>query len=301
MKINKHRRLSKIIQILERWAPIESSEVSQHLADIFGVDEGEIKRNVVNDLKFLRDEGEVTPLFFDKHGQFISREIEPDATFYRVKWQLKSLEDQWISGSQELIKFESFIEADEYLRDKVSVRQGLGPDLKQESSDFHTLYFEINHEIYHLRLPRLPQRHGDLPILGLALCRSRSSYPNGLKEDFEILNKSYPNIPFILMSFNEPFLSSFELDAPLTFLFSHDHRVTFLNEINKNPVEYLEIPFSQANNLLSYLTFFRDKTQTRHWTEVKKEQGKDYQTGDREGLTLPLLFRLKPTSGFLLK
>lgn len=301
MKINKHRRLSKIIQVLERWAPIESSEVAQHLADIFGVDENEIKRNVVNDLKFLRDEGELIPLYFDKHGRLLGELIEPEDTFYRVKWQLKGQEAQSISGAQELIKFESYIEADEALRDKVSIRQGLDKALSEGSQDFHTLYFEINHEIYHLKIPRIPQRFKEIPILGLALCRSRSGYPGQIKEDFEIVKSSYPKIPFVLMSFNEPFLSSFELDAPLTLLFTQDNKVTFLNEVNKNPVEYLEIPPSQAKNLLSYLNFFRDKTQTRHWTDVKKEQGKDYQTGDAEDLNLPLLFRLKSTSGFLIK
>lgn len=301
MKINKHRRLTKIIQVLERWSPIESSEVAQHLANIFAVDEQEIKRNVINDLKFLRDEGEVTSLYYDKHGHLISKEVEPDDVFYRVKWQLKGQEEEQVSGALETARFDTYIEADPSLINQVQIRQGLGSSLSSPSEDNFTLYFEINHEIYHLSLPKRPMALGGTPSLGLALCRSKPQYPKTMKADFEILKSSYPEVPFVLISFNEPFISSFETEAPLTLLFTGTNKVTFLNESNKNPVETLEVPSGQAQNLLQYLNFFRDKTQTKHWTDIKKEEGRDYRTGNMIDSTLPILFRLKSTSGFLLK
>ncbi len=301
MKINKHRRLTKIIQVLERWAPMEGAEVAQHLAHIFNVDESEIKRNVINDLKFLRDEGELSTLYFNKHGDLISQDLEPEDSFYRVKWQLREHKDQLISGAQELLGFDTHVIADESLKDQMSIRAGVGLALAQEGEHLHGLYFECNHEIYHLSVPKRPQRPGGLPTLGLAICRTKAQYPKDMAKDFETLKNSYPDVPFIMISFNEPFLSSFELEAPLVLLFNHNDTVTFFNELNKNPVETLEIPSSQANNLLSYLSFFRDRTQTRHWTELKKEQGKDYQKGNLKDLELPIVFRLKTNTGFLLK
>lgn len=297
MKVNKHRRLNKILQTLERWAPLEASEVSQHLAIIFSVDENEIKRNVINDLKFLRDEGELVALYYDKHGMLISHDIEPADSFYRIKWQLRSSIENLISGSNEVKKYQAFLQTTAGIEDRIKIRAGIA----KETLVNHFLYFELNNELYHLSIPKEAFLNEMTPCFILGLTRTKNSYPQKLSSDFELLEKAYPKTSCLLMSFNDPFISSFDTEAPITLIFHLNESITFLNELNKNSVETLEIPKGQAANLLSYLSFFKDKTQTQHWTDLKREQGQDFITGDFQQIRAPFLFRIKETSGFIIQ
>ncbi len=297
MKINKHRRLNKILQILERWAPLEASEVSQHLAQIFSVEESEIKRNVTNDLKFLRDEGELIALYYDKYGHLISHDIEPEDSFYRIKWQLRSSLENLISGANEVKKYQVYLKTTSGIEDSINIRSGLGKDPLVN----HYIYFELNNELYHLSFPKNPFRDQLVPYFIFALTRTKSSYPQNLELDFDLLEKAYPKVPALLMSFSDPFISSFDTEAPIILIFHENQSITFLNEHNKNAVETLEIPEGQAMNLLSYLSYFKDKTQTQHWTELKREEGRDFVTGNNKAIKAPFLFRVKETSGFIVQ
>lgn len=297
MKINKHRRLTKIIQVLERWAPLESTEVSTHLANLFGVSEDDIKRNVVNDLKFLRDEGELCALYYDKYGNLISEDLEPDdISFYRMKWQLREQIDNRISGSLEINKYQSFITTDSKLESTMRIRQGIG----KENEIYHYFYFELNHELYHLNIPKAAFKESNEPYFCLGLTRTSGSYPKELKEDFELFQKTHPGLSCALLSYNDPFISGFDFTAPITIVFHLNGRIALLNKENKNTVETLPLPQGEVSNLLSNLTYFRDSTQTQHWTEIKKEEENTFLEGDLFDLKPPFLFRLKKTSGFIL-
>lgn len=297
MKINKHRRLTKIMQTLERWAPMETSEVTQHLSEIFGVPDSELKRNVLNDLKFLRDEGELTSLYFDKFGKLVSQEIEPeDLQYYRIKWDLKNDDISSVSGYKEIRNFQSHIMVSEPFKDSIKVRKGLGSN----PQEFHYFYFELNHEIYHINLPKSPITQKDEPYLILSLTRTSSQYPETLKSDFKKLEALYPSIPLCLLSFNNPFISSIEDEAPITLFLQTNGLISIQSQKNKNLVEYLEIPEGKAKAMLKYLTFFKDKTQTQHWTKIQEKELEGFLTGDNENLKKPILLRVKENSGFIL-
>lgn len=297
-KINKHRRLGKILQTLERWAPLETSEVSQNLANIFAVEESEIRRNVVNDLKFLRDEGELIPLYYNKFGELISKEIEPeDGTFYRVKWQLRSQEGQTISGSHELSQYGSFINASKEIREKLSIRQGMG----NNPCDWYYFYFDLNNELYHLAIPKDVISSSNETKVVIGLCRSQPTYPNDLERDFNFLSIKYPHASCILISFKEPFLSSADGHIPITIEFSCSGKIHLNGQENKNPLFFMELPEGKAKNLLTYLSLFRDKTQTTHWTEIKKEEDMQYRENSGRDLCSPLLLKLKENVGFLVQ
>lgn len=298
MKINKHRRLGKIIQILERWAPLETSEVSQSLAHIFDISEAEIKRNVSNDLKFLRDEGELIPLYFNKFGELISREIEPeDGSFYRIKWQLRNQDGQHISGAHELNRYSSFIMASEDLQSKVYIRQGLG----KSPQDWHFLYFDLNNELYHLAIPRSAVSSSDDTVeYAIGLCRSQSQYPENLKRDFTSFANSAPGKSHILISLKDPFISSMDAQAPIVIELMNNGAFNVSGTANKNSLEFIELPNSKAEDLLRYLSLFKDQTQTTHWTDMKEADGLNYREGSGKNLMAPLLLRIKESSGFLI-
>lgn len=297
MKVNKHRRLGKIIQTLERWAPLESSEVSHNLANLFGVDEQEIKRNVVNDLKFLRDEGELIALYYDKFGKLLSKEIEPeDGQFYRLKWQLRSQDGQSISGGQELAQYSSYIVASEDIQQKIIIRQGTGTN----QDDWNYFYFDLNNDLYHLAIPKVVFAKSTQVEFALALCRTQGSYPKNIENDFVDFCSKYPNVPCILMSLKEPFLSSYDQEPPVIIEFLKDGSLNISGDANKNSLQFLELPQGKAEDLLKYLSLFRDKTQTTHWSDLKKEDGLEFSEGKGFGLKAPLLLRLKESTGFLI-
>ncbi|MCR9206313.1 MAG: hypothetical protein NXH75_17155 [Halobacteriovoraceae bacterium] len=296
VKINKHRRLTKIVQVLERWAPLDSAEVTQHLCQIFDADEGDLKRNVGNDLKFLREEGEIIPLYFNKLGKLISVDLEPEGeAFYRIKWQLKESATQMISGANLLSQFQCFIECSDHLENDVRLKQGIG----KSPQDFIYFYFDLNHELYHFQLPRAP--HSELQdkgesYLAISIARTTSQKENRQK-DFQALQNLYPDLPCLLLYFNDPFLSSFESQPPITLLFKKGGDLELINEANKNEVESLEIPQSKASDLLSYLQVFRNQTQTQHWTELKAEES--FRVGSQRSIASPFIFRIKETTGFV--
>lgn len=295
-KINKHRRLTKIVQVLERWAPLDSGEITQHLCQIFDTDETELKRNVSNDLKFLREEDEIIPLYFNKLGKLISIDLEPESeTYYRIKWQLKDSTTQMISGANLLSQFQCHIHCSEVIENEVRLKEGIG----KSPENFVYFYFDLNHELYHFQLPRAP--HSDLldkddPYLVISMARSNSN-PDFREKEFSVLQAQYPTLPCLLLYFNDPFLSSFEGEPPLTLIFKKGGAIEFLNEGNKNSVESLEIPQSKASDLLNYLQFFKNKTQTQHWTDLKEEE--KFLIGNQRSLSSPFIFRIKETTGFV--
>ncbi|CAM9899639.1 unnamed protein product [Chrysoparadoxa australica] len=296
LKINKHRRLTKIVQVLERWAPLDTNEITTHLSNIFGVEESELKRNVGNDLKFLREESEIIPLYFNKLGKLVSVDIEPDGEiFYRIKWQLRESSTEMISGAHLLSQFQCYINCSEDLESEVKLKQGLG----KSPEDFIYFYFDLNHELYHFQFPRAP--HSDLSdkdqaYFALAICRSNESEEKRA-QDFLRLKKDYPDISLALLSFQDPFLSAYDEEIPILLLFRKGGTISFLADANKNTVESIEIQNEVASNLLNYLQFFRNRTQTQHWTEIKSDNG--FNVGSREDLHPPFLFRIKETTGFV--
>ena len=297
MKVNKHRRLGKIIQTLERWAPLEVSEISQNLAISFGVEESDIKRNVNNDLKFLRDEGEVTALYFNKFGKLVSREIEPeDESFYRIKWQLREQGVTNISGAHELNRYSGHIQATPELEQKLKIRKGLG----KNAEDWNYFYFDLNNELHHLAIPKQPLGSSQKVSLALGLCRTKSTYPKEYGRDFIFFSANYLTIPHVLISFKDPFISSMDSEAPIAVEFLENGRFNIKDNSNKNPLQFLEVPQGKAKNLLTYLSLFRDQTQTTHWTDLKREEGLVYKGGSGIHLNGPILLRLKETTGYLI-
>lgn len=287
------------MQVLEHWAPLDTSEVTSHLSKLFSVPESDLKRNVGNDLKFLREEGEIIPLYFDKLGKLISLDIEPEnENFYRIKWQLKESLTQMISGANLLQQLQGFVHAPEGLQGELKIRQGVGDN----PQDFIYLYFELNYELYYLQIPRAPKTPSFMktqtPYLELHLARSKDREKERIA-DFKKISKRNPDCASILFTINDPFLSSFEEEAPIRIIFHKEGNFNFYCSENKNPVEGLILPEGKAADLLSYLQFFKNKTQTQHWTDLKREE--DYIVGNQEEIQGPFIFRIKETTGFLIQ
>ncbi len=294
MKVTKHRRLSKIMQVLDRWGPIDTSEVTQHLAKIFDVEEAEIKRNVQNDLKFLRDEGDAIPYYYDKLGNFLGENAPPeDGTFFKVQWQSAEKKDLRISGLGELRRFKGDLQCSEAFEKNVSIRYGKGvptPGIKY-------LYFDLNHELFHiaLKFDYFDQTKEDLLHIGLG----RSSTDRITEKLYAPMNTLAA--PSILLSLKDPFLSSLEDGELPPFLITihKDQSISLKSHQNKNPLHSLEVNDEQVQKTLSELTFFKDKTKTQHWTELNTEN-ENFILGDRSFLKSPLLIKIKSYSGFIL-
>lgn len=296
MRVNKHRRLSKIVQVLERWAPLETSEVTAHLSLIFDIPENDLKRNVLNDLKFLRDEGELIALYYNKFGKLESIDLEPeDGSYYKIKWQFAQTQEQLISGASELAQFQTHIQATPGFEDLIKVRKGIG----QNSLEFFYFYFEVNHELYHLTIPKAPGAPKDTPYFHLAISRTSSQYPQSMAQDFKKIQTQ--DIPLIFLSFNNPFISSFDAISPLKLTFRLNGSVSFESSQNKNTIQFREIQAEKLKGLLESLTFFKDQTQTQHWTQISKKEENDYLTGDKDNLKAPVIFKIKDTAGFILQ
>ncbi len=294
MKITKHRRLSKIMQILDRWGPIDTSEVTQHLAMIFGVDESEIKRNVQNDLKFLRDEGDAIPYYYDKLGNFLGENNPPeDGSFFKVQWQSAEKKDLKVSGLGELRNYKGDLLCSESFDKNISIRQGKGvstPGVKY-------FYFDLNHELFHiaLKFDYFDQSKDDLLHIGI-----------GRSSTDRITPKQYAPMkdlaaPGLLISLKDPFLSTLEEGELPPFLLTihKDQSVSLKSHQNKNPLQSLEVDEQQVQKTLSELTFFKDKTKTQHWTDLNTEE-ENFIEGERSFLQTPLLIKIKSYSGFIL-
>lgn len=294
MKITKHRRLSKIMQILDRWGPIETSEVTQHLAKIFGVEEHDIKRNVQNDLKFLRDEGDAIPYYYDKLGNYLGENGQPeDGIFFRVQWQSAEKKDLKISGLGELRTYKGDLFCSDPFDKNISIRHGKGvsiPGVKY-------LYFDLNHELFHvaMKFDYFNQSKDDLLHIGIG--RSPSD---------RITEKHYMALkglaePGLLLSLKDPFLSSFEdgVLPPLQITLHKDQSVSLKSHQNKNPIQSLEVNQTQLDKMLTELTFFKDKTKTQHWTDLNTTD-QTFIQGERSYLQTPLLIKIKSYSGFIL-
>jgi len=294
MKVTKHRRLSKIMQVLDRWGPIDTSEVTQHLSKIFGVAESEIKRNVQNDLKFLRDEGDAIPYYFDKLGNFLGESAPPeDGTFFKVQWQSAEKKDLKISGLGELRRFKGDLVCSSAFEKNISIRYGKGtptPGIKY-------FYFDLNHELFHiaLKFDYFDQTKEDLLHIGLG----RSSTDKVTEKLYSPMKELAA--PSILLSLKDPFLSSLEEGELPPFLITihKDQSVTLKSHQNKNPLQSSEVDEEHVQKTLSELTFFKDKTKTQHWTDINTDDDSFIQ-GDRSFLKTPLLIKIKSYSGFIL-
>lgn len=294
MKITKHRRLSKIMQVLDRWGPIDTSEVTQHVAQIFGVSESEIKRNVQNDLKFLRDEGDAIPYYYDKLGNFLGENAPPeDGTFYKVQWQTSDKKDLRISGLGELRRFKGDLKSSPSFEKNISLRTGKGTP----TAGVKYFYFDLNHELFHiaLKFDYFDQTKEDLLHIGIG----RSPSDKVTEKLFEPLKALAA--PSLLLSLKDPFLSSLEEGELPPFLLTihKDQSVSLKSHQNKNPIHSLEVDHDQVQKTLSELTFFKDKTKTQHWTDLNT-QDQEFVAGERSFLRTPLLFKIKSYSGFIL-
>ena len=294
IKITKHRRLSKIMQILDRWGPIETTEVCSHVAKAFGVNESDIKRNVQNDLKFLRDEGDAYPSYFDKFGNLVA-EFDPPAegVFFKTSWQSTEKKDLKISGLGELRRFKGDLMCSPSFEKNIQIRQGRGAD----NPGIKLLYFELNHELFHLALSFdfFDNTKDDLLHIGLG----RSSKERINEKQFSPMDQF--SAPSCLLSLKDPYLSSFEEGElpPFIITVHKDQTISVKCHQNKNPIKSKEISKEEAEDTLTELTFFKDKTKTQHWTDIKVED-KDFLSGEQSYLNSPLLLKVKDYSGFIL-
>jgi hypothetical protein len=282
------------MQILDRWGPIDTSEVTQHLAQIFGVEESEIKRNVQNDLKFLRDEGDATPLYYDKLGNFLGENAPPeDGSYFKVQWQSSEKKDLKISGLGELRRFKGDLICSPSYEKNLSIRYGKGPP----TPGIKYFYFDLNHELFHIALQfdYFDQSKDDLLHIGLGRSSSDS-----------ISDKLYApmkelDAPSILLSLKDPFLSTLEEGELPPFLITihKDQSVSLKSHQNKNPLHSLEVTEEQVHKTLSELTFFKDKTKTQHWTDLNTNDDL-FIEGARNFLQGPVLIKIKSYSGFIL-
>jgi len=294
MKVTKHRRLSKIMQILDRWGPIDTSEVTQHLAIMFGVKENEIKRNVQNDLKFLRDEGDAIPYYYDKHGNYLGENGPPeDGTFFRIQWQAAEKKNLKISGLGELRNYKGDLFCSAPFDKKISIRQGKGTSIP----GVKYLYFDLNHELFHIAMTFDYFDQSKDNLLHIGIGRSPSD---------RITEKQYMALkglaaPSLLLSLKDPFLSSLEDGELPPFLITlhKDQSVSLKSYQNKNPMQSLEVNEKELEQTLSQLTFFKDKTKTQHWTDLSTSEQAFIQ-GERSYLQTPLLIKIKSYSGFIL-
>lgn len=282
------------MQILDRWGPIETSEVTQHLSIIFGVEESEIKRNVQNDLKFLRDEGDAIPYYYDKLGNYLGENTPPeDGTFFRVQWQSAEKKELKISGLGELRNYKADLYCSEPFDKNITIRHGKGtpiPGVKY-------LYFDLNHELFHIamKFDYFDQSKDDLLHIGIG--RSPSD---------RITDRQYTALktlaaPSLLLSLKDPFLSSLEDGELPPFLITihKDQSVSLKSHQNKNPMHSLEVNQQQLEKTLTELTFFKDKTKTQHWTDLSTSE-EPFIQGERSYLQTPLLIKIKSYSGFIL-
>jgi len=289
MKVSKHRRLSKIIEVLERWAPLETSEICQHLAIAFSVQETDLRRNVLNDLKFLLDEGELSALYLDKHENIVSRDLPPDeGSFYKIKWLPSNWNELPISG----IKVLKDLRGDFYSSPSLLKSCDLKVGYKEEGLDFFKVSFELNHELHSLRFNVGAKSDRARSFLKLGLGRGYFCAHDRGQQDQEKL---------ALLSLNDPFLSAFEKDsgAPIEIEYFENRTVTIRSR-NKNDIYIEPLSPEQLSELIKQFTFLAHKTKTQHWTELTKKKEKLSPLKQAETFTLPLLMKTKEGSGIIL-
>ncbi len=282
------------MQILDRWGPIDTSEVTQHLATIFSVEESEIKRNVQNDLKFLRDEGDAIPYYYDKLGNYLGENSPPeDGTFFKVQWQSAEKKDLKVSGLGELRSYKGDLICSDSFDKNISIRQGKGtatPGVKY-------FYFDLNHELFHiaLKFEYFDQSKDDLLHIGIGRSQSDKLSPKQYAPMKDLA------APSLLLSLNDPFLSSLEDGElpPVLITIHKDQTVSLKSHQNKNPLQSLEVDEQHVQKTLTELTFFKDKTKTQHWTDINSAD-ENFIQGERSYVQTPLLIKIKSYSGFIL-
>lgn len=289
MKVSKHRRLSKIIEVLERWAPLETSEICQHLAIAFSVQETDLRRNVLNDLKFLLDEGELSAFYLDKHENVVSRDLPPDeGNFYKIKWLPSNWNELPISG----IKVLKDLKGDFYASPSLIKSSDLKAGYKEEGQDFFKVSFELNHELHSLRFNVGAKSDRARSFLKLAIGRG-DLFAKDIRQAEDDKQA--------FLSLNDPFLSAFEKNSvpPIEIEYFENRTVTIRTQ-NKNDIFIEKLSAEQLSELIKQFTFLAHKTKTQHWTELTKKKESLIPLKQAETFHLPLLIKTKEGSGLIL-
>jgi hypothetical protein len=293
-KITKHRRLNKIVSVVDRWGPINSTEIVKKLSAVYGVPEKELKRNVQNDLKFLRDEGELVQNYYDKFGKFIGDEAvidEDDQRFKTIKWQTIDNRLNLIPGLSELKKYHADLITLPESQDILSVKSG------KKIVDFglFAFYFELNHELYHLEINLSTFSNSPDSLFQLIIVRA-GDYGSEL-----IKSLQQEPLPSAILVLNDPYLSAITMKplGPLSLSFHKSGIIHIADYGTKNPITHCNIEAHERDELLSRLTFHKNQTKTQHWSELKHGNEKKYQEGSASSIQLPCLIRVRNYTGFI--
>lgn len=294
-KITKHRRLSKILSIVERWGPISSAEIIQKLSALYSVAEKELRRNVQNDLKFLRDEGELVQNYYDKFGKFIGDEVEideDDQSYKTIKWQTIENRLNLIPGLTELKKYHADLITLPDNQDILSIKSGK----KRIDFAIFAFYFELNHELYHLEIDLSTFPNSPDSLFQLILVRSGRYGSDLLK-----ILKQEP-LPSAILVLNDPYLSALTNKplGPLKISLHKSGKVHITDFGTKNPITHCTLEPHERDELLSRLTFHKNQTKTQHWSELKQSEEKKYNEGSANNISTPCLIRVRNYSGFIL-
>jgi len=294
-KITKHRRLNKIVSIVDRWGPVSPSDIVQKLSAAYGVPEKELKRNVQNDLKFLRDEGELVQNYYDKFGKYIGDDTtvdETDQTYKTTKWQTIDNRLNLIPGLSELKKYQANLYTLPESQDILSIKSGK----KRVDFGLFGFYFELNHELYHLEIDLSTFPNTPESLFKLIIVRN-GDYSNDVMK----LLKSEES-PCALLALNDPYLSALTHKplGPLTLSLHKSGNFHIKDYGTKNPISHCSLEAHEKDELLSRLTFHKNQTKTQHWSELKGAQEKVYEVGSQDNVKSPCLIRVRSYSGFIL-
>lgn len=286
--------MTKIMQTLHRWGPLDLSEINHRLERAFDASSDSLKRNIQNDLKFLRDEGEIVTYYYDKFGNFISSELPPTGdSFYRIKWQTRENEHYQLSGLKELEQFKGSLLFNEEALTRIEIRQGIA---KTDPAK-RILYFELNHEMYHLSI-QAPARDDQRKLffeVGIGRLGNDTFAQYQWPDD--------QNTPKAVLTLQDPFLSTLDnpMAPPISLRFYTNGTIDLLDHSNKNKPQSAEISQTHLQKILTDLTFFRDQTKTKHWTDTQNSR-EEFETfeGSRQALKAPLVIRVQERSGFIL-
>jgi len=281
------------MQTLHRWGPLDLAELNSRLEVSFNAEPDSLKRNIQNDLKFLRDEGELVTYYYDKFGDFISMDLPPTGdAFYRMKWQTRENESYQISGLKELELFKGSLFLNPQAVPILEVRQGIGA----QAPDKRLVYFELNHELYHLCISCPAKTSEKRKFLELGIGRTGSSSFKDHQWSTEIETAQ------VLLTLQDPYLSAIEAveKPPIALSFFSDGAIDLTHNTNKNLPKSTEITEKQKQAILSDLTFFRDQTKTKHWTDTKALAADDgLKEGSRKNLMGPFILKIQDRSGFI--
>ncbi len=283
------------MQTLHRWGPLDISELNLRLEKAFSAPADSLKRNIQNDLKFLRDEDELVTYYYDKFGNFLSTDFPPDEdSFYRMKWQTRENESYKISGLKELELFKGSLIFNDPATPMLEIRQGVA----KHTPGTNFFYFELNHDLYHLRIERPAQDNQKTKFFELGIGRiGTDNFADYKWSEAEGQAKA-------LLTLQDPFLSVVDdpQKPPLSIYFYSDGTFDLLDHSNRNSPQSVEMSTEQMHKILTDLTFFKDQTKTKHWTDSQmiEEEEQGSQVGARENLKAPFLIKIQNRSGFIL-